>query len=86
MRSDSEVIAMMAKKGAALGSCGKMCNECAFKLGSAANVEDHNAAAAIDALSNEGAVFNCHPQGGYGNAGKTCVGFLYASQFLNQYR
>lgn len=74
-------IASWAQKGAKYGDCGRMCDECAFKKGSAANVEEHNVDAAATALAWE-ATFNCHPQGGNGNAGTVCVGFQYAKQYF----
>ena len=47
MTNDNVLIAKMAQKGAKYGGCGKMCNECAFNLGSAANKEPQNVLKAI---------------------------------------
>ena len=76
-------LAQMAQKGAKLGSCGRMCNTCAFKLNSPANLESDTVEAAFDALA-WGMQFNCHPQDtGFGDGGKLCVGYQYALQHLN---
>ena len=88
MTNDNVLIAKMAQKGAKYGGCGKMCNECAFNLGSAANKEPQNVLKAIVILEEiiyTGSTkrsFNCHPQGQYGDSGTLCVGFQYAKQFL----
>lgn len=82
MRETNEVVALFAQRGAKLGDCGKMCSECAFKLNSPANLEEQNADAALESLSVPGAVFHCHPQGSYGDAGRVCTGFKYAKQYL----
>ena len=80
----NELLAHFAKEGAKLGDCGRMCNECAFKLNSAANLESHNVELGFLALLT-GRGFNCHPQGGYGNAEKSCIGYKYADQhYKNQ--
>jgi hypothetical protein len=80
--TDAEQLAEWAKKGAAMGDCGKMCTECAFKKGSITQVsEPHNVEAAKIALMWDGQ-FNCHVND-YQDAGKPCVGFLYAKQYWN---
>jgi hypothetical protein len=81
----NEVIAVFAQRGAKLGNCGRMCSECAFRLGSAANLEEHNAEAALQASLLPGYKFHCHPQGKYGDAGRECVGFQYAKLYLDKY-
>lgn len=75
------LLADYAQKGAKLCDCGKMCNECAFKLNSPANLEEHNVDGAMSALAYEG-VFNCHIND-YEDAGEPCRGFLYAKQYFN---
>ena len=89
--NDNITISNIAKKGAKLGSCGKMCNECAFKKNSVANLESHNVEKALFILEEislkgeSGHVFNCHIQGTFKKSEKQCVGFLYAKQFLLSY-
>ena len=83
-KSDAEFVASLARKGAEGGKCGKMCKECAFRINSPANREAHNVKDAIKALSKECAQFNCHPQGGYGNADEICKGFAYAKLYLDK--
>lgn len=77
-----ETIASWAQKGAATGiDCGKMCNECAFRIGSVAQQEPHNVDTAAQSLAWEGQ-FNCH-KNGFEDAGKPCVGFLYAKAYFD---
>lgn len=78
-----EKLALWAQKGAALGADhGRMCAECAFRKGAAANEEPHNTEAAMQALAWE-AQFNCHPPGENGNAGMPCSGYLYAKAYID---
>lgn len=83
-KNDAEFVAYLARKGAEEGSCGRMCQECAFRINSPANKEAHNVKSAIKALSKESAQFNCHPQGSYGNADEICKGFAYAKKYLEK--
>jgi hypothetical protein len=77
----ADLIAKWARNGAATGiDCGKMCDECAFRTGSAAQSEPHNVSAAATALAYEG-IFNCHING-FENAGHPCAGFLYAKAYF----
>lgn len=76
-------IAELAKKGAAIKPLGRMCGSCAYKYNSAANLEPHNVEAAAEAAIFGQAVFNCH-KNGYEDAGKRCVGFLHARQYVEQ--
>lgn len=78
----ADLLARWAQAGAKFGDCGKMCSECAFKQGGIANSEPHNVEAALQCLAGMGS-FNCHTDSGNGlqDAGKPCVGFLYANQY-----
>jgi hypothetical protein len=74
-------IAEYAKEGAKIGpDLGKMCSTCAFKLNSDANLEPHNAEAAMQCLAYYMA-FNCHKKEG-GDKGCECIGFKYAKRYL----
>lgn len=75
------IAARTAQKGAAIKPLGKMCETCAFKLNSPANLEEHNVQGAMDCLA-WGGTFNCH-KNQYEDAGTVCVGFLYAKQYLD---
>lgn len=77
-------LAELARKGARLGRLEdrpRMCDTCAFKLNSPANMEPHNVDAAWHCLAHEGQ-FNCHIVSGV-DAGCVCTGFRYAQQHLN---
>lgn len=75
-------IAELAKKGAAIKNCGKMCSTCAFKEGSEANLEPHNVQDAAECAIFQQNVFNCHIVSGV-DAGRKCVGYLHAKQYVN---
>ena len=74
-------ISNLAKRGAQIKNIGKMCNTCAFKLNSDANLEPHNVESAWDCLAYDGK-FNCHIQIGV-DKGCECIGFKYAKQFFD---
>lgn len=84
----SELLANAAQSGAALGiDCGKMCNDCAFKVGTEANNDGIATEGAFGCIMSDGD-FYCHtPE--FQKGEKVCAGFLYAkkyfisSQFLN---
>jgi hypothetical protein len=70
----------LAIKGAKIKNLGKMCESCAFKKDSPANLEPHNVDGAFQTLAYYG-TFNCH-KNEYEDAGKVCVGFTYAKQHI----
>lgn len=76
-----EWLADLAQKGASLGSCGKMCRDCAFKLNQP-HTPDYllGVYQAAICLAWDGE-FNCHTPD-HENAGHPCAGFLYARQYL----
>lgn len=81
----NEMISEDAKKGAALGifkdPTMKMCHDCAFKKGTEANNDPNAVQAAVDAMSSCGMFgFNCHNEF-LEDAGRPCIGFLYAKQY-----
>lgn len=88
MPKNNEKLAELARKGAAIQSCGKMCSSCAFKLNSAANLEPHNVETAFETLQEYSfgtrSQFNCHKQTG-GDAGRICTGFQYATNYLSRH-
>lgn len=71
---------LIAREGAKFGKCGRMCNECVFKLNSIANKDPDTVTDALDALAYYGE-FGCHIAPGV-YAGHTCAGFLYAKQYF----
>lgn len=73
-------IARLASDGAKIKRQGKMCDTCAFKLNSDANMEPHNVDAAFEALAYYGQ-FNCHKEIGV-NKGCECIGFKHAKQLI----
>lgn len=75
-------IAEIAKKGAAIKNCGRMCDSCAFKKDSPANLEPWTVVDAAYSLDGPHP-FNCHVKPGV-DAGTRCIGYLHAMQFLNQ--
>lgn len=79
---ENEVIAELARKGATLGDCGKMCKSCAFRLNSDANVEPHNVSAAFGTVV-YGGIFNCHKEKGV-DKNEPCAGFLYAKKWFER--
>lgn len=74
-------LAEIAKKGAKIKNLGRMCNSCAFKYNSAANLEAHNVESAWEVVA-FGGVFNCHIESGI-DKGCKCIGFLHAKQFFD---
>jgi hypothetical protein len=87
MKPAKEILSDTAKKGAkeSNGKFGKMCSECAFKKGGAANNEPHNVDAALNCLA-YGGRFHCHAYDENGvliDGGKPCVGFQYAEYHVN---
>ena len=88
MPKPNEKLADMASKGAAIKSCGKMCGTCAFKLDSAANLEPHNVETAFETLQEYSfgtkSQFNCHTETGV-DAGRLCVGFQHAINYLKRH-
>lgn len=76
-----EWLADLARKGAQLGNCGKMCSGCAFNPNQVHD-EDYLLAAedAAFQLAWEGE-FHCHTED-HKDAGTPCVGFAYARQYL----
>lgn len=72
-----------AVKGAKLtkGKHGRMCNDCACKLGSAAN-KDEAALMALEGTLLGGRQFNCHTKD-FKDACKPCAGFLYIKESMN---
>lgn len=72
-----EIITIWARKGAARASCGKMCDECAFKRGSVGNRSEISVLDAADAVAYEMSVFHCH----MGDM-PVCSGFLYAKAYM----
>lgn len=83
MADNATTIREWAQAGAALGDCGKMCNDCAFKVGTAANNDPWTACAALECLVYEMGKFNCHNDD-LTDADKPCAGYLYAKQHLNK--
>ena len=84
MADVGKFISSVARKGAEIENCGKMCNECAFREGSEANKEIWTIAKAEHALLNE-LPFNCHihnPDGTFSDAGKECTGMKYARKYF----
>ncbi len=71
----------MAMQGAKIANLGKMCNTCAFKLDSPANLEPHNIQAAHECLAGNDMQFNCHKAPGIDKKIK-CKGFMYAKAYL----
>lgn len=67
-------------EGAKIQNLGKMCNTCAFKLDSDANLEPHNVDAAFECLASENQ-FNCHKAIGV-DKGCECTGFKYAKAYF----
>lgn len=70
----------MAIEGAKIGDLGRMCDSCAFKFNSPANLEPHNVQAAHECLAYE-MTFNCHIEPGV-DKGCECTGFKYAKHYL----
>lgn len=71
-----------ARKGAAIKPLGRMCNDCAFKKGTPANNDDHTADVASQCVAFGLGEFVCHTPD-FKDAGKPCMGFLYAKQYTD---
>jgi hypothetical protein len=76
-------IAELARKGAKLGDCGKMCTDCAFKHPQEGTQDYYNAIDGAVKVLLMGGVFNCHTED-HQDAGRLCVGMLYAKQFTDK--
>lgn len=77
----SATIAKWARDGAKYGDCGRMCNDCAFKPGTAANKEAYTVEMAAQCVVYDMAKFNCHtPDLKF--IDKPCAGYLYAKQYF----
>lgn len=72
-------LAEMARKDAALGDCGKMCHDCAFKHPQPPTQDYYNAIDGAVKVLLMGGHFNCHTED-HEDAGRACVGMLYATQ------
>jgi hypothetical protein len=74
-------MAEIAKAGARLGFCGRMCHDCAFKKPLDLNQGDTLTTGEVfEQLAWEGRL-NCHtPE--HKDAGTPCIGFEYAKRFL----
>lgn len=84
----NEIAAMWAQKGAAIGDCGRMCNDCAFKVGTEANRDlfliDNVVHGVIE---DPNGMFYCHsnlPDGVILKKDIPCVGFLYAKKYFEK--
>lgn len=77
-------VAELAKAGAKLGNCGKMCKDCAFKHPQP-KTEDYTQAV-DDAVFQIawGGGFHCHTDDKQ-DAGCDCVGFKYANLYLTHH-
>jgi hypothetical protein len=74
------ILAKWARAGAKITDCGKMCNDCAFKIQPDINGYSAAVNAALQAVT-WGDTFHCHtPE--YTDAGVTCKGFLYAQAYI----
>lgn len=78
---NATILSDAAKKGAKIGNCGRMCNDCAFKSGTDANNDVAAVEAAIYALCG-GAIFHCHNPD-FTDAGTVCAGYKYALQYFD---
>lgn len=70
----------MAIEGAKIVNLGAMCDSCAFKFNSPANLEPDNVRAAHECIAYE-MTFNCHTKPGV-DKGCECIGFKYAKAYL----
>lgn len=74
-------LAELAKAGAPIEFCGRLCNDCAFKYPQELTEDYSNAAEdAVHQLAWDGD-FHCHTADRR-DAGTTCIGFKYAKQYL----
>lgn len=86
MRDGSEehwasYIASLARKGALLGDCGKMCTDCAFKYPQPLTQEYFDAVDGALKVILMGGIFNCHTDN-HEDAGHICAGMAYANQYI----
>lgn len=82
MRTRGQILAEWAQKGAALGDCGKMCHDCAFRVQPDINHYSETVESALDLLAHGGGSMNCHTSD-YEDAGRPCVGYLYAKKYCD---
>lgn len=75
-----DMLAEVAQRGAALGSLGPMCGDCAFKPQKDINGYSDAVKAAASCLVMNG-MFHCHTNE-YADKGVPCKGFLYAQQYF----
>lgn len=75
-------IAEVARKGAALGDCGKMCSDCAFKHPQPPTQDYYDAVDGAMAVLVMGGKFNCHTED-HEDAGRECVGYAYCKQYMD---
>src|SRR5262245_26733646 len=73
--------AMIKANGGDPSSCGRMCDDCAFKKGTAANTEAETLLKMESALIYEIASFNCHTDK-LQDAGIPCAGFQFAKHYI----
>jgi len=78
----NEILAKWAQKGAALGDCGRMCTDCAFKLGTEANSDSFVTDTLVFWQLDTEKPFYCHHAPGIVNLERVCAGHLYAKQYL----
>lgn len=76
-------IAEMARKGAPMGDCGKMCSDCAFKHPQPPTPDYYAAVDGAVQVLMMGGRFNCHTDD-HEDAGRLCAGMLYAKQYTDQ--
>lgn len=81
MQPYGEIIAGWAQQGAKHGDCGKMCHDCAFRVQPDINYYSETVQSIAELLAYGNGEMNCHTAD-YQNAGRPCVGFLYAKQYL----
>lgn len=74
-------IAELARNGAQLGNCGKMCSDCAFKHPQPLTQDYLNAVDGSVRILLMAGVFNCHTED-HEDAGRKCAGMEYANQYL----
>lgn len=77
-------LAELARAGARMGFCGRICTDCAFKHPQPITTDYTNAAEdAVHQLAWEGN-FHCHTAD-HKDAGTKCVGFSYAKQYIKHH-
>jgi len=84
MIKNGEHINKLAVRGAKAvkGRHGRMCNDCACKKGSAANI-DENALNALEQMLMSGGQFNCHTPD-FQDTKRPCAGFLYIKSLFEE--